>query len=113
MTCRYYRASVALSLVTDCKASEVLYPNSMNESGKVQRLSVSRLVRIVWVAGHGVQHGRAVWQKLAIATVSLRSLCHGAAWAWLDAAWDEAEGQFSSDLRFSDFFFYFSILIDY
>lgn len=58
-------------------------------------LSASRLVRTVLPAGHGVRHGRTVWQKLAIATVSPRSLCHGAALVWLDGAWDEAAGQFN------------------
>lgn len=51
----------------------------------------------MWGAGHGAAPGRVVWQKLATATVSLRSLCHGAAWAWLDGAWGGAAGQWMSD----------------
>lgn len=58
--------------------------------------SASRLVRIVWVAGRGVDPGRTVWQKLAFATVSPRSPCRGAALAWLDDAWDEGAGQFNA-----------------
>lgn len=59
-------------------------------------LSVSRFIRIEWVAGRGVDPGMTVWQKLAFATASPRSPCRGAALAWLGDAWGGAAGQLNS-----------------
>lgn len=85
-------------LILNCTGQMYWTQRTARTSGKGELkcpVCLRRLVKIGWVAGRGVDNGRVVWQKLAFATVSPQSPCHGDAWAWLDGAWGEAAGEFT------------------